>query len=167
MSSLEYIKALIKTKVLENMELGRILVKNNILCGCVGGKHSISFNMYPDGIISLIEGWSKNFATGAKNSSKIVTVLLSIWFLAGILICTSILVSVFFNDNDYVFLFIAFYIIYDIIIIIKARIIGNFNIMLILLYPIPLIFFFIIFVRSLVLTNMKHSVTWKGRKIDM
>jgi 4,4'-diaponeurosporenoate glycosyltransferase len=45
--------------------------------------------------------------------------------------------------------------------------IGSFRLYTALLYPIPLLFFIIVFARSFVIVFLKRSVWWKGRMISL
>ena len=46
-----------------------------------------------------------------------------------------------------------------------ARRIGRFGVLALLLYPIPLLAFLAIFVRSMYLTYIRRRVVWKGREL--
>jgi hypothetical protein len=48
-----------------------------------------------------------------------------------------------------------------------ARQCGNFHPLLLILYPVLLIFFSVLFFWSLILTRVFHAVNWKGRKIKV
>jgi 4,4'-diaponeurosporenoate glycosyltransferase len=56
-------------QILENLAFGDRLKHENIKVSCYGGKGTISFRMYPNGIHELITGWSKGFALGASKTS--------------------------------------------------------------------------------------------------
>jgi 4,4'-diaponeurosporenoate glycosyltransferase len=45
--------------------------------------------------------------------------------------------------------------------------IGRFGFYTALFFPIPLLFFILVFARSMILIFLKRSVQWKGRSIDM
>jgi len=56
----------VKGHVLEDMEIGKKFVEKGYKVLNYGGKGSIDFRMYPERFNDLIEGWSKNFASGAS-----------------------------------------------------------------------------------------------------
>ena len=47
-----------------------------------------------------------------------------------------------------------------------ARRVGRFGTVALLLFPIPLLVFIAVYVRSLYLTMVRRRVTWKGREIN-
>ncbi|MEN8906341.1 MAG: glycosyltransferase family 2 protein [Clostridiales bacterium] len=157
----------VNTEILEDMAIGINLLKNKLPLGCISGKGTISFKMYSEGIGELINGWSKNFASGAKYTSKLNTLLLSIWFTGGICSIILLFIAIFSQSILLIVSSIIFYLIYALVFILKGRSIGDFNIFFLFMFPIPLIFFIIIFLRSILLVKFKHNVDWKGRKIDL
>ena len=62
----------IREAVLDDIELGKIYIKNNFPVYLYSGKGIINFRMYPDGVSQLFEGWSKNFGSGAKSAHPVI-----------------------------------------------------------------------------------------------
>ena len=46
------------------------------------------------------------------------------------------------------------------------RQVGSFGVLTAFLYPLALLFFVAVFVRSLWRTHVRHSVTWRGRAVS-
>ena len=72
----------VKDKIMEDLELGKVLLSKGIYVYCFGGKGTISFRMYPYGIGSIIKGFSRGFAIGARSTS-IITFIMEILWIAG------------------------------------------------------------------------------------
>jgi 4,4'-diaponeurosporenoate glycosyltransferase len=114
--------------------------------------------MYPAGVGQLIEGWSKNFATGAAATNPVVLVLIVAWLSGCIAACWSLVVAPSVVS-------VSVYIAYSIQLWLLARRVGRFGVWAVVLFPVPLAFFLLVFVRSLVLTYVVRSVRWKGRRL--
>lgn len=54
---------IVKNEVVEDYKLGSLLRERNIKCNLFLGVNSISYRMYRGGLLDLIFGWSKNFAS--------------------------------------------------------------------------------------------------------
>lgn len=147
---------LAKSKVLENVTLGREFQKRDIATATTLGRGVIHFRMYPGGVRDLIAGWTKGFATGAANTPRSTLALIACWISALIMVV--------------VFPFIWpvmwwLYFLFAIQIGWMLRKTGSFPWLVALFFPIPLVFYLIIFSRSMGSAG-KHAV-WKGRRIDL
>jgi len=155
----------VRTEILEDIALGRRFIQKKIPVHLFAGKGTISFRMYPQGLRQLVDGWTKNFASGAF-SSNLVGLLLS---FALITVCLSLplnLIKGLINYNLILVLFWAgLYLLYAGQIYWVLIQLGNFGLATAIFYPLPLSFFIFIFFRSLVYTYLLGRVTWKGRKI--
>lgn len=134
---------------------------------CFSGKGLIQFRMYPEGIKSLLEGWTKNFATASKSTHWLVMTCISVWIAGGF---TSIPFFVgAWMESTLVWVLVAslLTLIYLVQFIWLVRRTGNFYLIALLLYPFLFLFFTAVFLRSIYLTNVKHTVSWKGRKMKV
>ncbi len=131
------------------------------------GDRSISFRMYPDGIGQLVEGWTKNMATGAGSAGGRVLFLMIFW-VAGMISAACALVSSAGSGQPAVaaaavLLYLAW--------VVQIRVVsgrtGNFGVTGALLYPVLLLFFTALFFRSLFETFILGSVSWRGRRIPL
>jgi 4,4'-diaponeurosporenoate glycosyltransferase len=151
----------VRGRVLEDLELGRAFRKQHLpVNNFLGGKR-VSFRMYPEGLPSLVEGWSKNFATGAGSLDIVTLAILCIW------ITGSIATGFFDLRNDAWGTGLFLYFIYALQMFFISRKIGNFGILTAVLYPLYFLFFFLVFLLSLLRTFFFRSVKWKGRSIDL
>src|SRR4030042_3034229 len=71
-------------EVLESLAIGMEFLKANQKVHCYGGKETISFRMYPDGLQSLVEGFSKGFGTGANATSVASLLVIVCWVFGGV-----------------------------------------------------------------------------------
>lgn len=150
--------------VMDGLELSKAYSKLGLPTICMGGKGTINFRMYPNGVKELVEGWTKSFASGSTYTHPIVMLLIYSWIAGGIL-------SVFYwflpiINQDFMILLIIYALFfmrfYQI-----ARNIGSFSLFYCLFYPVFFVFFVILFMRSLYFTKIKKEVKWKDRKIQV
>jgi 4,4'-diaponeurosporenoate glycosyltransferase len=153
-----------KNKILEDIALGEAfltLPKKNIRTYL--GKGVISFRMYNEGFASVVEGWSKNFATGAGLIPRWLLIATSVWI-------SGLFVSFFSGTAPFMWVEFAYpigYAITGIIFYILARKTGNFSILIVILYPLFLLFFIVVFLSSVFKLKKNKQVTWKGRTLDL
>jgi 4,4'-diaponeurosporenoate glycosyltransferase len=146
----------IKEKILENLWLARFFRESATPVRCLLGKDVLSVRMYPDGIISLVEGWTKGFASGSKATAPLILLMIVAW-LSGALTVTALFVRV------HLIFALTLYALYVAQIFLLLRRIGSFRFYTAMFFPVPLIFFFAVFARSVI--RSRDSVTWKGRVI--
>jgi 4,4'-diaponeurosporenoate glycosyltransferase len=128
------------------------------------GGSAIRFRMYPGGIRQLVDGWAKNFATGAGSTRR--------WRLAAIVGWVTALGTAAFALDDGLrgeldpVLGVALYLAFAAQLWWMFRQVGSFGALTAVLFPIPLVGFIVVFLRSLWLTHVRHSVTWRGRSVS-
>ncbi|MDR0288099.1 MAG: hypothetical protein LBI03_10420, partial [Clostridiales bacterium] len=131
-----------------------------------GGK-SISFRMYRDGIGSLVQGWTKNFASGAVRTPFWLFALVFLWITG----CTSapieIILSVIQGDWLRMSLNMSLYLLWVLELLRIANKLGSFRLSTVIFYPVSLILFFWVFIRSFWKKLLKQPVQWKGREISL
>jgi len=155
----------VKATVLEDIAIGQLYKKEDFVIRCYGGKGTISFRMYPQGIAQLIEGWSKGFAEGAQGISVSVLLMIILWVAGGAGDTRIVLMTLISGESPVLFLAGLLYIFYAVQIYWMLFRIGNFKFYTALLFPVPLLFFIILFSYSLILKIFKKRVTWKGRTL--
>lgn len=153
----------VKGAILEDIEIGKRLIKNDRPIRSIAGRGAIYFRMYPDGISDILKGWSKNFATGAFSIGIINMLMISLWigsiysmwfsFFRGLPVISWINVT-----SLIVMGFELFWI---------GRRIGNFSFTTIIFYPFQALFFLLVFINSFIRTFFVKKVTWKDRSIDL
>ena len=157
----------VKGEILEDLAFGSELQKKGVEIHCLGGRSTISFRMYPNGIRELINGWSKGFAMGAAKTPLPLLILIIAW-ISGSLGTTRGLIEVIITTNNVqIAIWGSLYILYVAQIYWMLVRIGNFKFYTALFYPIPMAFFVIVFTHSFVRIFIARNVKWKGRKIDL
>ncbi|MBL9114682.1 MAG: glycosyltransferase [Verrucomicrobiaceae bacterium] len=148
---------MVKGRVLENYALTGQFRSLGIQVRSLCGKGILSLRMYPEGIHQLIEGWIKGFAGGAKQTPKSVLMLSTAW-MTGLS-----LVPLGWALDSRALLWGIIYLAAALSVALVMSRVGRFRWASYLLYPIPLIFFYILFAVSSLRSGKK--VTWKGRVI--
>ena len=143
--------AAVKGAVLDDVELAQRYRATDRNVRCLGGKGSLSFRMYPSDVGQLIEGWSKNLAGGAGKTRLLTLLLIVAW----ISLCIQ---APWYGPVVYALVVAQ--------LTWMVRRIGRFGVLAVALFPIPLVAFLALFVRSAFLTIVRKTVTWKGREIN-
>ena len=150
----------VRTRVVEDVALARRFTEAGRPVTCLGGRATVAFRMYPGGVRQLVEGWTKNFATGAGATRPLTLVLVSLW-LSGCISAAWYLAAGTVGRGVAAALYAAY----------AAQLawmlarIGRFGAATPLAYPVPLAFFLVVFARSLVLTHVRGEVRWRGRAV--
>ncbi|MFW6254226.1 MAG: glycosyltransferase family 2 protein [Chitinivibrionales bacterium] len=155
----------VRGKILEDMAIANTFIRSRLPVYCLSGKGAINFRMYPQGFHQLLEGWTKSMATGAADTNTFVRIIITLWISAGLL-AAGLLIRVPGADRLQVFAGGCSYAAFVAQMWWMLRRVGNFSFFTALLYPIQIFFFTIIFIRSFVLSNILHKLTWKGREIQ-
>ena len=155
----------VKHEIVEDFHLGMFYTSRGVSISRFLGGASITFQMYPQGLQSLVEGWTKNFCRGAKATNKGLLWSMIIW-LTGLTVLPIELIYA--MSPGMKFFMLALSLIYAANVAMLFRIsrkLGRFGLVGIILYPIPLLAFHAIYINSLLSTYVFKSVTWKGRKL--
>ncbi len=150
--------AAVRGHVLENCRLAAHLLTSGTAVHSVAGKGAFSFRMYPGGMGELVAGWTKGFASGAGRTPRTTLLLCVAWMIglmaAPIGFCLA-------GEPQW---WGAIYLLCAAQVFGFGRQVGAFRWYAALLYPLPLVFFFVVFARSSMRAGKK--VSWKGREID-
>lgn len=158
----------VRGEIIEDVALGRAYDDAGLPVAALGGGGLVSFRMYPKGPGQLIEGFSKNMATGARSVPPVRALAIFGWVVASLVsVQTAVewamgmpgaasggvaaVVAAGFALQTGTHL----------------RRLGDFTWLTALLYPLPLGFFVAIFARSLWLTVVRRQVRWSGRPVPL
>ena len=155
----------VKDKILENFFMAQEFIKHKIALKCFGGKGSLSVRMYPHGFQDVIQGWSKAFAAGAGNTRAFPLFLIIVWLSGALAVVINLTIGGWMFGAVFIMYTIVLYFVYAAQIYWMLYRIGRFKWYTSLLYPGPLIFFFIVFVKSALHVVLRKNVQWKDRKI--
>jgi 4,4'-diaponeurosporenoate glycosyltransferase len=147
----------VKGRTLENFFLAQQFREASIPTRSATGRGVFSFRMYPGGLRELIEGWTKGFAAGAGQTPRGVLLLVVAWMIG------LMLAPVGWAVTGDALRWGAAYLLCAAQVGWFSQQLGSFRWFTALLYPVPLIFFFAVFARSVMRSG--KQVTWKGREI--
>ena len=153
----------VTSKVLEDIYLGKALLKGGHNISSFIGKGIIDFRMYPSGIFDMLGGFSKNFATGAIAIGVIPAILLITW-LSSLYATMNMMIQTIIFQEQYI-LSITLYLLHGLLLYVKSRHIGNFKVFMIVLYPIHALFFLLTFIWSYIKIYIIKRNSWKGRRV--
>ena len=157
----------VKNSVVEDVSLGEQMRNHGLKFKLFLGGNDISFRMYSNGISELIEGWTKNMASGAMKTPLLILLLVVLWFGA----ITSVFVNLIRSIIDYniysIVAYVALYFFTVILLWINSRNIVNFKFITLLFYPVLLLGCFVIFIISMFKRYIFKQTSWKGRMIGL
>ena len=156
----------VKDQVLESIGLAQAFLQHHLPVSCYAGRGAISFRMYPGGLGELVEGWSKGFGSGAL-AVRIPFLLLTVAWVWGCFDATfGLLRAIPASFTPDLWARLLAYGLYAVQIHWMLARIGRFCWWTALLFPLPLLYFGIIMLRSLILIHVLRRVAWRGRTIS-
>jgi len=151
--------------VLESMGLADAFKRIGLSVSYYGGKGAVYFRMYPDGLRSMMEGFSRGFAEGANAISIPMLMLIIAWVTGGMSVARHAIQALLTSPDGPILAWAGLYAGFSLQLHWMLRRIGNFGFLTWMLYPIPSIFFVLVFFRSLLLKAGIGRASWKGRVI--
>jgi len=151
--------------VVEDMVFGQKLKQNHLPYQLFVGDKDVSYRMYPGGLRSLVQGWVKNFAFGATKTNPLVLLMIILWLGSMITVPIYLVLSVGRADLLMLGVYGLLYLLWVLILGFLANRIGRFHVLPIILFPVLVAGFLLIFFFSLITKVFGLPVTWKGRVI--
>jgi 4,4'-diaponeurosporenoate glycosyltransferase len=148
----------VRDAVVEDVALARVFTARGLPVHAYAGGDAIEFRMYPLGVRQLVEGWTKNLATGASGTPLLRTLGVALWI-------TAMLTAVIALAASPGAVAVAWYVAFACQLGLMLRPLGNFGATA-LLYPVAVLAFVALFARSLVATATGR-VRWKGRSVPV
>ncbi len=147
----------VRDRILENLALSAHLRRAGVPVRSVIGRGLLAFRMYPGGLRELVQGWTKAFAAGAGQTERGVMGLVVVWMNA-------LMLSWLGGWFTFPLMpWLGMYLLCVAQVAWISRKIGAFRWYSVLLFPVPLLFFFLVFARSALSSG--RTVIWKGREI--
>jgi len=144
----------VRGRTLENFHLARLLSKAGIPVHSMVRRGLLAFRMYPGGVGDLYRGWVKGFASGAAGTPPGL-LLANIAWLVGMTLAAAGLPMTWLSGLVYA--------LFAVQLALLLRTVGSFRWYTSALYPVPLVFFYVVFTLSAL--GRGRTVTWKGRSI--
>ncbi|BBH20131.1 glycosyl transferase [Paenibacillus baekrokdamisoli] len=151
----------VKSEVLDDLFLGSKFIEAGVAVTNFIGYGLVSFRMYPQGIRSEIEGFSKGAVLSTSTLSLWTIVPIAIW-VVGLIVSET--VFIFANTSWAVPLLIGYFM-YMFQLFYFIKYVGVFGIMLPVLHIVGSLFFIVIMIYSLYQVVVLGHVRWKGRHI--
>ena len=152
--------------IIEGFAISKAYDKLGLPVEIYEGANIVNFRMYPEGLSSLVNGWSKHFASGSSITKRSVMFMTMSWLFGSI---TSVLLIIFGLKKSMKALIISLimYGSYALQFLILIKRVGNFNKVISLLHPVFSLCFVIIHAKSWMDIHVFKTVKWKDRKIDL
>lgn len=155
----------VKNRVIEDFDLGKYLGRHGVNIELFLGGKDIRFRMYSKSIKEVIEGWSKNFASGSFSIKRWLLIFIVWWIGYLILVPTLFVWSVLLSGSQDILILGGLYIFSVLFLYRGARSVGAYPLYICFVYPIYLLAFQIIYLYSIIGTYLLKTTTWKGRKL--
>lgn len=155
-----------KEKIIEGEGIFTAYQKYSLPVKLFLGGASIGMRMYPNGLRELTGGWSKHIARGSTNTHPVHMTMIIIFLGGGVAALSALLISLLIPGIP-VIPALASYIIYGISFYMLADKVIRLGWLDIFIYPVYILFFFIIYGLSWYNINIKKQVVWKGQRITI
>ncbi|MFN8017510.1 MAG: glycosyltransferase [Acidimicrobiales bacterium] len=156
--------ASVRSLVAEDVGLGLRFREHDLPVTIAMGGQDVRFRMYPRGVGQLVEGWTKNMASGATAVSPTWALLTALWITAAASAFLSLPVVPGNREVGGV-IGLALYLAFVVQLGALGRRAGSFGVVTAIAYPLPLAAFMALFARSAWRTRISRRVTWRGRSI--
>jgi 4,4'-diaponeurosporenoate glycosyltransferase len=156
--------AAVRGDIIEDVALGRRYAAAGLPVHAFGGGRLVSFRMYPDGLGQLVEGWSKNFASGASATAPLRLALVALWVASTLGSVQWLLAAATGAAVVPGLAIVALVVVQQRHVL---RQVGTFGWGTALAYPITFAAFVAVFVRSVWLSVVRREVSWRGRPIPL
>jgi len=157
----------VKGRILEHLFMAEKFKDHGIEMACYGGKGVLSYRMYPDGIRQVIKGWGKAFVSGARQTKRFTTLLISVWFAGIVSVPVSLSLGAFLYDGFFTSVILLLYLCFVVQNYWMLKRIGSFYVSTAVLFPITVGFFLFVFINSLIRNSLGYGVQWKGRTLKV
>lgn len=157
----------VKESIVDDISLGENLNKSGFSYRILMGGKEIAFRMYSQGFTSLIQGWSKNFATGAYKTVPIIFIMVFWWITSSTSAAANMIIAGFDFELWKFGIYAIMYVFWILEIFRITGKIGKFKAVFKILYPVVLAGFLAVFFISLFKRIFRMKTTWKERKIKL
>lgn len=158
--------ASVRGEVVEDLAIAQRFRDQGTPLRVLTGGDLIAFRMYPTGLRALIEGWTKNMATGAASVPRRRSLAVA-WWITG-LISAALLPVGLTGSGDVAFpALLAIYLAAALGLGVLLGRVGSYRWWASALFPVLVAFFVAVFMRSVWRSTFRRSVTWRDRTIDL
>lgn len=151
--------------IVEDMALAERLKEEDIPYALYLGDKEIAFRMYPGGMQSLFQGWTKNLVAGVSKTPIGLFWAVFLWIASMISVPMHLLTFGLSNTWSWFTGYSVLYLVWVIVLFKLSRKVGRFFNLPILFYPVLIGFYFAVLVVAIYKKLFGLSVVWKGRTI--
>jgi 4,4'-diaponeurosporenoate glycosyltransferase len=151
-------------EVLDDVHLARRYRDAGLPVRVLGGRGTVVFRMYPAGTRQLIEGRTKNIAAGAGSTPPLRLVLIVLWLGGAIATAWSLPTAIL--AGGAVGAWGLLYLAYASQLAVQLRQLGTYRWWVAAFFPVPLVVFLGVFVRSVVAV-LRGTARWRGRDVAL
>jgi 4,4'-diaponeurosporenoate glycosyltransferase len=159
----------VRGEVVEDVQLARAYRAAGLPVWCLAGGDQVVFRMYPGGLRSLVQGWSKNLAVGAGLGPRAAVLGAVVW-AAGGLAATAALgggVASWAGGGAVPWVPALLWALVALQWWWALRRVGPLRWWTPVLFPVPLVAFVALFARSAALRALGRPATWRGRPVPV
>lgn len=152
-----------KKSIIEDLNLGIRLKQENLPFRTYIGNETVYFRMYPNGMRSLVQGFTKNIASGAAKTPALLFVLVFLWMSS---LFSVPLQLIKFGVSMNLFAVGAYFILYVVwvfVLLYLTKRIGRFQLWAVLFFPVLLVVLLYVVLVSTFKKVFGLNVMWKGR----
>ena len=153
----------VRSSIVDDVALAERYRDESLPVAILGGRDDVSFRMYPEGLGQLVEGFTKNLAAGARSVRLLTTALVVAWL--SLLVQGTVAPVRAAVAGGGLVAPIALYVAVAVQLWWMARRLGRFHPVVACAFPLSLLLFLGVFVRSVV-ASACGSVSWRGRRVS-
>lgn len=157
----------VRSDVLEDMAMGQVFAAAGKPVHGLGGRGALEFRMYPDGLGQLVEGWSKNMASGSASISVVRMLATVLWVCAAVSASSEVVQWLIGTSSASTADVWLGWFVMAVQFGVMLRQLGNFGWWPVVAFPVPLVAFIVVFFDSLWLTVVRRRVRWRGRTVPL
>jgi 4,4'-diaponeurosporenoate glycosyltransferase len=154
----------VRGEIADDLSLAAAADRAGVPVGSLLGGTHFTYRMYPDGLVSLVEGWTKNLASGGASTPPLRLAAVAMWvtasLVAGLALGGTVAsgVSTVPAAAAYALFAAQFHVL--------ARRVGRFGAAS-LVFPVLIAVFVALFTWSAALTFGRRRVRWRGRVLEV
>ncbi|MDP1819146.1 MAG: glycosyltransferase family 2 protein [Acidimicrobiales bacterium] len=157
----------VRGEVIEDVHLARRYGDAGRPVRCLGGGWALSFRMYPDGVGPLVEGWTKNLAGGARLAPLAPAAGAALWVAACYAAVAAAVAAAADPSTGRLVLAVAAWVAVSVELRWMLRRVGSFRWWVAIVFPVPLLAFTALLVRSALHRSVRRTVRWRGRDVHV
>lgn len=156
----------IRSEILDDLNLGRKFSEAGIPVQNYLGGDLVSFRMYPGGILSELQGFSKGAILSTATLRPGTIFCVAVW-LTGVFITGLFTPFLLLSGHPWATPFAIGYLIYAIQLFYFLRFTGRYGFWMPFLHVLSSVFFLTVLLYSAYQVNFVGSVSWKGRQVSV